>query len=130
MALTDGEPPSPRRVLVVEDEALIRVLLVCAFEDEGFDVAEAASADEALDILATLPTPPLAIVTDIRMPGRQDGLALAGWARVHLPRTVVVVTSGYTAEPPALATGRETIFLPKPYEPADVVALIRRLDPG
>lgn len=113
-----------RSVLLVEDEALIRLMLAAEFEDGGFHVHEAGSADEAVRLLdAGLEV--AAIVTDVRMPGSMDGLGLAEWLARHRPGLPVVVVSGYVA--PAEATDLNPAIaavLPKPYSPADVVALI------
>ena len=63
---------SPVCVLVVEDEALIRMSLVDELEDAGFRVLEAATADEAVGVLGDNPNIE-AIFTDIDMPGSMDG---------------------------------------------------------
>ena len=63
---------SQPRVMVVEDEFLIRLTLVEALTDEGFDVIEAESGDVALPILQADPSI-LILLTDIQLPGRLDG---------------------------------------------------------
>ena len=65
-----------RTILIVEDEALVRVIGSDALEDAGYDVLEAASADEALRLLDANDDVRL-LFTDIRMPGKLDGLQLA-----------------------------------------------------
>lgn len=111
-------------MLVVEDEALIRLILVAEFEDDGFEVHEAGSADRAVQLLeAGLQV--AAVVTDVRMPGSMDGLGLATWMAVQRPGLPVVIVSGYVTPPeaaklnPAIAA-----VLAKPYNPSDVVALV------
>jgi two-component system, response regulator PdtaR len=114
----------PRSVLIVEDEALIRLMLAAEFEDGGFEVHEAGSADEAVRLLeAGLQV--ATVVTDVRMPGSIDGLGLATWMAVHRPGLPVVVVSGYVrpAEVAALNPAIAAV-LSKPYNPADVVALV------
>ena len=59
----------PTCVLVVEDESLVRMLVAEVLRQDGCEVTEAASADEALSLLAAWP--PDVIVTDIRMPGER-----------------------------------------------------------
>lgn len=120
-------PVKRPRVLVVEDEALIRDMLVYAFEDEGYDVLAAASGDEAIRLLDGTEAP-VAVVTDIRMPGRVDGLGLAAWVGERFPQTPVVVTSGYvTSAGPSNQDGTAFSFVSKPYKPAAIVELIGRM---
>ncbi|RYE54280.1 MAG: response regulator, partial [Hyphomicrobiales bacterium] len=64
----------PIRVLVVEDEALVRIDIADQLSDAGFDVLEAANAAEAIDLLEKNPSIRL-VFTDIDMPGSMDGLA-------------------------------------------------------
>ena len=112
-----------RSVLLVEDEALIRMMLAGEFEDAGFAVHEAGCADEAVMLLEEGLEVAL-VVTDMRMPGQLDGLGLAAWLATHRPGLPVLIASGYVTPPkteclnPAIAA-----VLPKPYDPAEVVAL-------
>ena len=113
-----------RSVLLVEDEALIRLMLAGEFEDAGFEVHEADSADRAVSLLeGGLATE--VVVTDVRMPGRIDGLGLAAWLAKDRPGVPVVVVSGYTtaAEVEALNPAIVAV-LSKPYDPSDLVALV------
>jgi Response regulator receiver domain len=69
-----GEPGMPMiAVLIVEDEHLIRMGAVSIFEDAGFEVHEAGSADAAISILELHQEIRL-VFTDINMPGTMDGL--------------------------------------------------------
>ena len=75
-------------VLVVEDEALIRISAVHMVEDAGFASVEASNADEAIGILQSRDDI-RAVFTDIRMPGSMDGWKLARairgrWPPIHL----------------------------------------------
>jgi len=114
-------------VLVVEDEAIIRMLLTEWLEDAGFIVVEADSADAAISVLAGHRTIG-AVVTDLRMPGSMDGLGLAGWMREHAPAVPVIITSGFTGQPdmrtinPAIAR-----VVTKPYNHRDVVGWVSAL---
>jgi CheY-like chemotaxis protein len=69
----------PRRiaVLLAEDEELIHFVAAEALRDEGFEVIEAAHAEDALASLETHATVIHVLFTDIHMPGTMDGLALA-----------------------------------------------------
>jgi len=112
-------------VLVVEDEHLIRMDIVAALEDEGFEVFEAANAAEAIDVIIGNPRIH-ALFTDIDMPGSMDGLLLAAFVRDRWPPIKIIVTSGHRA----LEGGRlpvEGAFFPKPYRAEAVIASIREL---
>jgi two-component system, response regulator PdtaR len=67
-------------ILVVDDEAMLRFCAAEALEGEGFEVIEAANADEALKVLASRQDVRL-LFTDIQMPGKLDGMDLA--RKVH-----------------------------------------------
>jgi DNA-binding NtrC family response regulator len=113
------------RVLVVEDEALIRMSLVDELEDAGFRVLEAATADEAIGILSKNPNIE-AIFTDIDMPGSMDGLKLAKLVGQTHPDMAILLTSGYLKIPKNDLP--ETVgFIAKPYEIDVVVNHIRDL---
>ena len=116
--------PAPR-LLIVEDEFLIRITLAEALADEAFEVLEAGSADEALAILHHSPV--ALLLTDIRLSGALDGFALAEAARKTDPGLPVIFTSGGTdAAQRERMTARDA-FIAKPYLPSDVCALVRRM---
>ena len=73
-----------RKILVVEDEFLIRLTLVESLGDDGFMSVEAATGDEALALLGEDDTIEL-LLTDVQLPGTLDGIALARAARRHRP---------------------------------------------
>jgi CheY-like chemotaxis protein len=80
-------------VLIVEDEALIRIGAAKIIEAEGFEVIEAANADEAIQILEYR-SDIRAMFTDVHMPGSMDGLKLAHAVRNRWPPIKIIVTSG------------------------------------
>jgi two-component system, response regulator PdtaR len=81
------------KVLIVEDEMLIRMALVADFQDGGYEAVQTGTAYDALHILRT--TPGIKVVfTDINMPGDMDGLTLAHYIRQHWPHMVIVISSG------------------------------------
>jgi CheY-like chemotaxis protein len=81
------------RILVVEDETLIRMVGAEILEDAGFDVLEAADADEALCILKAHEDV-LLLFSDIDMPGSMDGLNLARIVHERWPNIRLLLTSG------------------------------------
>ena len=112
-------------VLVVEDDSLVRLVVVLAVEQAGFAVLEAANADEALVLLEAEPAIRV-VFTDVKMPGPLNGLALARRVRDTWPGVVVVVTSGNAwVDPSELPPGAQ--FLPKPYLVERFTALIAPL---
>lgn len=98
-------------VLIVEDEWLVRMELVDAFEGEGCDILESASAEDALHALRTTKGISL-LMTDIRLLGPQTGWDLAEQARALLPGLAVVYLSANQPEAGRIVEG--AIFLEKP----------------
>ena len=114
-------------VLVVEDEAMIRMTLVCELEDAGFVVIEAKNADVAMAMI-TDRSDIVVVVTDVRMPGSVDGLGLAAWMREHAASTPIVITSAL-AELPDIAVINPAIarIVAKPYRSQEVAAWVREV---
>ena len=113
--------PHPR-VLVVEDEPLLRMFNADMLNDAGFDVLEASDADEALRLLETMKDIRV-VFTDVEMPGLIDGFALAERIEAQWPDIGVVVTSGRRYPPPAFSAPARC-FVPKPFRAAHVVGMI------
>jgi CheY-like chemotaxis protein len=112
-------------VLVVEDDFLIRIGAVETIEAAGFDVVEAANADEAMEILE-IRLDITVVFTDIQMPGSMDGLKLAAAIRGRWPPIKIVATSGIVdVRKVDLPEGGR--FLPKPYSSAEIVETLREL---
>ena len=84
---------TPPVVLVVEDEALIRMLAVDVLEEAGFEVIEAPSADYAVLVLDKRDDIRV-VFTDVDMPGRLNGFQLARHIQDHHHRVRVIIGSG------------------------------------
>ena len=110
-------------VLIVEDEILVRLFIAEQFRTAGYEVIEAANADEALDLLAHISSVSL-IISDIRMPGSIDGLRLARIVRSEYPTTRIVLTSGHL--PNVDSVDHDGFFL-KPYDARKVIDHIKTL---
>jgi CheY-like chemotaxis protein len=80
-------------ILVVEDEAIVRMMAVSVAENAGFEALGAATADEAIKILESRLDIRL-VFTDVNMPGSMDGLRLAHAVRNRWPPVELIVTSG------------------------------------
>jgi CheY-like chemotaxis protein len=112
-------------ILIVEDEFLLRMDSAEVIENAGFEVIQAANADEAIAILSDRFDIHV-VFTDIQMPGSMDGLKLARFVRDRWPPIKIVATSGRVAvDEEDLPAG--SVFLPKPYHSAEVVATLRGL---
>jgi CheY-like chemotaxis protein len=112
-------------ILVVEDEALIRMEAVQMLEEAGFVAVEASNAEDAARILE-LRRDIRAVFTDINMPGTIDGMRLARLVRRRWPPIHVILTSGrvFPNEEEFPDNGG---FIRKPYEAGHVIAMIRDL---
>src|SRR6202142_2887945 len=112
-------------VLIVEDEFLLRLDSAETIESAGFEVIQAANADEAIAILEARPDIHV-VFTDIQMPGSMDGLKLARFVRDRWPPIKIVATSGRViVGDDDLPDG--SVFLPKPYRGTEVVATLREM---
>jgi two-component system, response regulator PdtaR len=80
-------------ILIVEDEGLVRLLGVDTFVDAGFRVIEAINGDVALGLLEADSDVQL-LFTDVSMPGKMDGLALAREVHDRWPHIGIMVVSG------------------------------------
>jgi CheY-like chemotaxis protein len=108
-------------ILIVENEVLVRWMVADELRANGFSVLEVPNGGEALAILQTSASVSL-VMTDVRMPGSIDGIALAQWVRVARPDLKVIIGSGQSLDdvPTNLA---DAVFI-KPY---DVLGVVRRI---
>jgi len=119
--------PTPGRtlILVVEDEAIVRMHGCDMLESAGFEVIEAGTADEAVTLLEAHNDVRL-IFSDIDMPGSMDGLELAALVHDRWPRIGLLITSGYRR-----LSGNdlpdEGQFIAKPWQEDRVVGKIRSI---
>lgn len=94
-----------------------------ALRDSGFTVIEAFNADEAVRILNSGVSIEL-MLSDVRMPGTIDGLALLDYSQAKFPMLPVIITSGHLLPDDALAKGAKH-FVGKPYLSEDVITLVQ-----
>lgn len=112
----------PRTILVVEDEPLIRMSAVAALQDAGYWVLEAQNSADALDILSRHAEVSI-MVTDVRMPGQMDGLALVTWVQMNNPGIRSIVVSGNATAAQAGKAGAFS-FVAKPYLPDTIIQAV------
>ena len=105
---------SPPKVLVVEDEFMLRMRAVDIVQDAGFVPIEAISADEAMTILESRDDISM-LFTDIQMPGSMDGLKLAHDTHRRWPHIKIVLVSGQIAVTDGDKPD-DSRFFPKPLE--------------
>jgi CheY-like chemotaxis protein len=80
-------------ILVVEDDAIIRMGAVALVEAAGFEALAARDAEEAISILERRPDIHL-VFTDVEMPGTMDGIKLSHYIRDRWPPVKLIVASG------------------------------------
>lgn len=111
------------KILLVEDDALVRLMAAEALTEEGFDVIEAETGEEALEHcregIADV------LFTDIRLPGNVSGWDIAEICRERHPNVRVIYATGYSDSEPRPVP--DSILFQKPYLPAQVVAAVRAL---
>ena len=117
--------PLPPKVLVVEDEMLLRMRAVDIVEDAGFTPIEAVNADEALAILESRSDVDL-LFTDIQMPGSMDGLKLAHAVHERWPSIKIILVSGKLT-PTDGERPTDSRFFGKPLEVNQMIAEIQEM---
>ena len=85
-------------ILVAEDEAMLRIVVVEMLQDAGFDVFEAGDGVEALELLKANRNINL-LISDVKMP-RMDGYALVEAGLTVKPDLRVLLMTGYSQTPP------------------------------
>jgi two-component sensor histidine kinase/DNA-binding response OmpR family regulator len=115
----------PPKVLVVEDEMMLRMRAVDIVEDAGFIPIEAVSADEALAILESRSDIDL-LFTDIQMPGSMDGLKLAHAVHERWPSIKIILVSGKLT-PTEAEKPLHSRFFGKPLEVKQMIAEMQEM---
>jgi two-component system, cell cycle sensor histidine kinase and response regulator CckA len=105
-------------ILLVEDELGVRALARVVLDTAGYSVLEAATPEEALQIVERLSRPVDLMITDVVMPG-MNGPALAALVRERWPGTRVIFMSGYPGDPLRRqgAIAADAPYLEKPFTP-------------
>ena len=116
---------APVRCLVVDDEAMLRRVLVRVLSSAGYEVAEAASGLEALDRLGKQPFE--LVISDIHMPG-MDGVQLLAQVRALYPDVGVVMITAVSDVRTAVACLNQGAldYVPKPFQVDEALARVRQ----
>jgi len=118
-----GAEASPPRILVVEDEVLIRTLVAELLREAGASVIEATTADEAWSFFIAGGKTDL-IISDLHTPGSLSGVQLAERIRSQEPALPIILTSGNPGPDNVTALGA---FIKKPFEFNELVGLAGKL---
>jgi PAS domain S-box-containing protein len=102
-------------ILVIEDDADVLSGIVRTFNEVGFKVWAAATAEEALAHWQEHHAAISLVVADIVLPGGRSGEVIAEEFRRQKPDLIVLLTSGYKSEPSRIVCDERTRFLQKPY---------------
>ncbi|HZL59179.1 MAG TPA: CHASE sensor domain-containing protein [Stellaceae bacterium] len=126
VARSQDRPAKKSTVLVVEDEELVRTLVVETIRDEGFTVIERADGTSALDVLNSEVEIDL-LLSDVRLPGA-NGYKLAEIGMARRPQMKVLLMTGFTQDPiPENLARAGIIMLYKPYKLGDLVVYANQL---
>jgi CheY-like chemotaxis protein len=117
-AVTDCGHADGTKLMIVDDDAAVRVIVAEFLEDFGYQVIQASGGAEALDLLGRTPDLRM-MITDIRMPD-MSGVELADAATRRLPELKVILISGYYVSQQV-----ERRFLRKPFRMRDLEAAVR-----
>lgn len=118
--------PAKNRILVVDDEEALRVVLSAELEGEGYQVTSAADGQEAINILTTKEFD--LILLDIKMPN-VDGFEVLKFVKERWPQTKVVMLTGFADLKNAIESkklGAED-FVSKPYNLVDLLTTVERV---
>lgn len=114
-------------VLVAEDDQLVQGTVEEALTEGGFEIALAATGEEAITLLKGNHTEYRALVTDINLAGKLDGWDVARAAREIDPAFPVVYMTGAAADEWASKGVPNSILLSKPFAPAQLVTAVSQL---
>ena len=120
------ERPDQRSILIVEDDAVTRAIVVRYFETAGLKVHEAESGEEALAILQQRGRAIDWLFTDICLPGEVSGWIVGAEFNLNHPLRPVIYATASAERGREQAAG--SVFIQKPYLPKDVFAVFRTLE--
>ena len=116
-------PPAPRRVVVAEDESLIRLDIVEILRDNGFDVVGEAGDGETAVALATELRPDL-VIMDVKMP-QLDGISAAEkLAKNHIAPVVLLTAFSQKELVERASEAGALAYVVKPFTPNDLLPAI------
>jgi two-component system cell cycle sensor histidine kinase/response regulator CckA len=123
---TSLRPGGKERILVVEDEDMIRRLVVKLLSSRGYEVLSAASGQEGLDVLQRTDTKVELLLVDVVMPGMR-GPEFVRRAQAIDPGLRALFTTGFELDSAEAASRGGEPVLYKPYTPAQLLERLREL---
>ena len=117
--MVSDQPESPHRILVVDDDEVMRELLSALLELQGYEVAVAASGEDGVALLRS-PNPPEMILTDLQMPGLEGEALTAALRAAAAPGAILIGMSGSRPSPATLRSVDG--FLAKPFATEQLLA--------
>ncbi|WP_306598267.1 response regulator [Geothrix sp. 21YS21S-2] len=120
--------PSKGRILVVDDEPLIREMAREILENSGYTVSEAVDGQAGLDLFLESPGGFDLVILDLVMP-RLHGFQVMDRILQAAPKTRILISSGFSPDtrPELTRATPTTAFLAKPYRSKDLLEQVRRL---
>ncbi len=124
---TPKPPTGTETILIVEDEPVLREMARAILENSGYQIVEAASGKEALDVWKRRTRPIDLLLTDMMMPEGVSGLELAERLLDLQPDLKIIFSSGYSVEgiDSAVLARTRAHFLQKPYSFENLAGMVR-----
>jgi DNA-binding NtrC family response regulator len=115
------------RVLIVDDEADVRDLLVEYFREAGHEVSSASDGNQAVAEIASHPTKYDFVISDLQLPG-VDGLGVLKAAKAANPSISVIIITGYASVDSAVRAVRLGAYdyLTKPFTLGQIDVIVQR----
>jgi CheY-like chemotaxis protein len=120
--------PQTLYILLVEDEWSVRTVIASFLRDQGHIVVEAATGEEAVELIAARAASIQALVTDIQLGGQVSGWEVAEAFRTAKPSAPIIYASGQPTDEQRRVPG--SVFFGKPYDPQKILQAFKRLDTG
>jgi CheY-like chemotaxis protein len=110
-----------KTVLIVDDEATVRLYIKAVLQQQGFDTVEAADGTDALNLLRNDPTRVALLIADVQMP-KMTGTALARAVCADFPMIPIILVSGYCSRDEV--SDLDVPFIAKPFTPATLLSAV------
>jgi two-component system OmpR family response regulator len=121
----EGTESKPTRLLIVEDDADLNQLFARIARREGYDIVQASTGEEALQILRDSSGQIDWLLTDIRLPGVIDGWVVGSEFTLSHPLRPVIYVSGLEKDSSRRASN--SLFVRKPVQISELISLFRRM---
>ena len=117
-------------ILVVEDEALVQVLVIEVLEERGYDVRAARTAEEAMTLLREHCSEIDVLLTDINLGPGETGFELARKARELCPAIRVIYVTGGAFRAGSSPRVPDSRLIPKPYDLDEICEAVAQALPA